>query len=90
MIISLIKKKLLYLQCQTDKYMFNKRKSMPTKEEVKTAYRNLNRVIKAISEDKDIPEWKKIPLIDKLLDRNREIQIWLFDYLDDEDFENKV
>ena len=57
MIISLIKKKLLYLQCQTDKYMFNKRKSMPTKEEVKTAYRNLNRVIKAISEDKDIPEW---------------------------------
>ena len=47
---------------------------MPTKEEVKTAYRNLNRVIKAISEDKDIPEWKKIPLIDKLLDRKREIQ----------------
>jgi predicted RNA-binding protein associated with RNAse of E/G family len=63
---------------------------MPTKEEVKTAYRNLNRVIKAISEDKDIPEWKKIPLIDKLLDRKREIQKWLFDYLDDEDFENKV
>ncbi len=70
--------------------MFNKRKSMPTKEEVKTAYRNLNRVIKAISEDKDIPEWRKIPLIDKLLDRKREIQKWLFDYLDDEDFENKV
>ena len=63
---------------------------MPTKEEVKTAYRNLNRVIKAISEDKDIPEWKKIPLIDKLLDRKREIQKWQFDYLDDEDFENKV
>lgn len=63
---------------------------MPTKEEVKTAYRNLNRVIKAISEDKDIPEWKKIPLIDKLLERKREIQKWLFDYLDDEDFENKV
>ena len=63
---------------------------MPTKEEVKTAYRNLNRVIKAISEDKDIPEWKKIPLIDKLLDRKREIQKQLFDYLDDEDFENKV
>ena len=63
---------------------------MPTKEEVKTAYRNLSRVIKAISEDKDIPEWKKIPLIDKLLDRKREIQKWLFDYLDDEDFENKV
>lgn len=63
---------------------------MPTKEEVKTAYRNLNRVIKAISEDKDIPEWKKIPLIDKLLDRKREIQKWLFDYLDDEGFENKV
>ena len=63
---------------------------MPTKEEVKTAYRNLNSVIKAISEDKDIPEWKKIPLIDKLLDRKREIQKWLFDYLDDEDFENKV
>jgi predicted RNA-binding protein associated with RNAse of E/G family len=70
--------------------MFNKRKSIPTKEEVNTAYRNLNRVIKAISEDKDIPEWKKIPLIDKLLDRKREIQKWLFDYLDDEDFENKV
>ena len=70
--------------------MFNKRKSMPTKAEVKTAYRNLNRVIKAISEDKDIPEWRKIPLIDKLLDRKREIQKWLFDYLDDEDFENKV
>lgn len=70
--------------------MFNKRKSMPTKEEVKTAYRNLNRVIKAISEDKDIPEWKKKPLIDKLLDRKREIQKWLFDYLDDEVFENKV
>ena len=63
---------------------------MPTKEEVKTAFRNLNRVIKAISEDKDIPEWRKIPLIDKLLDRKREIQKWLFDYLDDEDFENKV
>ena len=63
---------------------------MPTKEEVKTAYRNLNRVIKAISEDKDIPEWRKIPLIDKLLDRKREIQKWLFDYLDDEDFEIKV
>ena len=63
---------------------------MPTKEEVKTAYRKLNRVIKAICEDKDIPEWKKIPLIDKLLDRKREIQKWLFDYLDDEDFENKV
>ncbi|MBR6320983.1 MAG: hypothetical protein IKR50_11200 [Prevotella sp.] len=63
---------------------------MPTKEEVKTAYRNLNRVIKAISEDKNIPEWRKMPLIDKLLDRKLEMQKWLFDYLDDEDFENKV
>lgn len=63
---------------------------MPTKEEVKTAYRNLNRIIKAISEDKNIPERGKMLLIDKLLDRKTEIQKWLFDYLDDEDFENKV
>ena len=63
---------------------------MPTKEEVKTAYRNLNRAIKAISEDKNIPEWRKMPLIDKLLDRKIEIQKLLFDYLEDEDFENKV
>lgn len=63
---------------------------MPTKEEVKTAYRNLNRIIKAISEDKNIPEREKMLLIDKLLDRKTEIQKWLFDYLDDEDFENKV
>jgi len=32
---------------------------MPTKEEVKTAYRNLNRLIKAVQEDKYIPEFNK-------------------------------
>ena len=63
---------------------------MPTKEEVKTAYRNLNRLIQAIQEDKNIPEWRKEPLIDKLLDRKIEIQKWLLDYLDAEDFENIV
>ena len=63
---------------------------MPTKEEVKTAYRNLKRLIKAVQEDKNIPEWKKTPIIDKLLDRMIEIQKWLLDYLDDEDFENNV
>jgi hypothetical protein len=63
---------------------------MPTKEEVQKAYRNLNRVIRAVQEDKNIPEWRKMPIIDKLLDRKLEIQKWLFDYLEDEDFENKV
>ena len=63
---------------------------MPTEEEVKKAYRNLNRLIKAVQEDKNIPDWKKIPIIDKLLDRKLEIQEWLLDYLNDEDFENKV
>ena len=63
---------------------------MPTKEVVQKAYRNLNRLIKAVQEDKNIPEWRKGPIIDKLLDRKLEIQKWLFDYLEDEDFENKV
>ena len=63
---------------------------MPTKEDVKTAYRNLNRLIKAVQEDKNIPEWRKKAIIDKLLDRKIEIQKWLFDYLDDDDFENNV
>lgn len=63
---------------------------MPTKEEVQKAYRSLNRLIKAVQEDKNIPEWRKGPIIDKLLDRKLEIQKWLFDYLEDEDFENKV
>ena len=58
--------------------------------EVKTAYRNLNRLIKAVQEDKNIPEWRKAPIIDKLLDRKNEIQKWLLDYLEDEDFDNKV
>ena len=52
---------------------------MPTKEEVQKAYRNLNRLIKAVQEDKNIPEWRKGPIIDKLLDRKLEIQKWLFD-----------
>ena len=63
---------------------------MPTKEEVQKAYRNLKRVIRAVQEDKNIPEWRKMPIIDKLLDRKLEIQKWLFDYLEDEDFENNV
>ena len=63
---------------------------MPTKEEVQKAYRNLNRVIKAVQEDKNIPEWRKMPIIDELLDRKLEIQKCLFDYLEDEDFENNV
>ena len=63
---------------------------MPTKEEVEKAYRNLNRLIKAVQEDKSIPEWRKMSIIDKLLDRKLEIQKWLFDYLEDEDFENEV
>ena len=63
---------------------------MPTKEEVQKVYRNLNRLIKAVQEDKNIPEWRKMPIIDQLLDRKLEIQKWLVDYLEDEDFENKV
>ena len=47
---------------------------MPTKEEVQKAYRNLNRLIKAVQEDKNIPEWRKMPIIDQLLDRKLEIQ----------------
>ena len=61
---------------------------MPSKEEVKSAYKNLKRVIKAISEDKNIPSWRKAPLIDKLLDKMIEMQKYLFDYLDEEDFED--
>ena len=56
---------------------------MPTKEEVQKAYRNLNRLIKAVQEDKNIPEWRKMPIIDQLLDRKLEIQKWLVDYLED-------
>jgi hypothetical protein len=63
---------------------------MPTKEEVQKTYRNLNKLIRAVQEDKNIPEWRKAPIIDKLLDRKLEIQKWLLDYLEDEDFENKV
>ena len=63
---------------------------MPTKEEVQKAHRNLNKLIRAVQEDKNIPEWRKMPIIDKLLDRKLEIQKWLLDYLEDEDFENKV
>ena len=63
---------------------------MPTKEEVQKVYRNLHRLIKAVQEDKNIPEWRKMPIIDQLLDRKLEIQKWLVDYLEDEDFENKV
>ena len=58
---------------------------MPTKEEVQKVYRNLNRLIKAVQEDKNIPEWRKMPIIDQLLDRKLEIQKWLVDYLEDED-----
>lgn len=63
---------------------------MPTKEEVQKTYRNLNRLIRAVQKDKNIPEWRKMPIIDKLLDRKLEIQKWLLDYLEDEDFENNV
>lgn len=59
---------------------------MPTKEEVKRAYRNIKLLLKAVEEDKSIPEWRKQPLIDKILDRLLEIQKWLSDYLDEEDF----
>ena len=60
---------------------------MPTKEEVKKAYRNIKLLLKAVEEDQSIPEWKKRPLIDKILDRMLEIQKWLGDYLDEEDYE---
>ena len=59
---------------------------MPTKEEVKKAYRNIKLLLKAVEEDQNIPEWKKRPLIDNILDRMLEIQKWLGDYLDEEDF----
>ena len=59
---------------------------MPTKEEVKKAYRNIKLLLKAVEEDKSIPEWKKRPLIDNILDRMLEIQKWLGDYLDEKDY----
>ena len=60
---------------------------MPTKEEVKKAYKNIKLTLKAIEDDQNIPEWRKRPLIDKLLDRLLEIQKWLGDYLDESDYE---
>ena len=60
---------------------------MPTKEEVKKAYRNIKLTLKAIEEDQNIQEWRKRPLTDKLLDRLLEIQKWLGDYLDESDYE---
>jgi hypothetical protein len=60
---------------------------MPTKEEVKKAYRNIKLTLKALEDDQNIPEWRKRPLIDKLLDRLLEIQKWLGDYLDESDYE---
>ena len=60
---------------------------MPTKEEEKKAYRNIKLLLKAVEEDKGIPEWRKGPIIDKILDRMLEIQKWLGDYLDEDDYE---
>jgi hypothetical protein len=60
---------------------------MPTKEEVKKAYRNIKLLLKAVEEDQSIPESNKRPLIDKILDRMLEIQKWLGDYLDEEDYD---
>jgi hypothetical protein len=60
---------------------------MPTKEEVKKAYKNIKLTLKALEDDQNIPEWRKRPLIDKLLDRLLEIQKWLGDYLDESDYE---
>ena len=60
---------------------------MPTKEEVKKAYKNIQLTLKALEDDQNIPEWRKRPLIDKLLDRLHEIQKWLGDYLDESDYE---
>ena len=59
---------------------------MPTKEEVKKAYRNIKLLLKAVEEDQNIPEWKKRPLIDNILDRMLEIQKWLGDYWDEDDY----
>ncbi len=60
---------------------------MPTKEEVKRAYRNIKLLLKAVEEDQSIPESNKRPLIDKILDRMLEIQKWLGEYLDEEDYD---
>lgn len=60
---------------------------MPTKEEVKKAYKNIKLTLKALEDDQNIPEWRKRPLKDKLLDRLLEIQKWLGDYLDESDYE---
>ncbi len=60
---------------------------MPTKEEVKKAYRNIKLLLKAVEEDQSIPESNKRPLIDKILDRMLEIQKWLGEYLDEEDYD---
>ncbi len=60
---------------------------MPTKEEVKKAYRNIKLLLKAVEEDKTIPVWSKRQLIDKILDRLLEIQKWLGDYLDEDDYD---
>lgn len=60
---------------------------MPTKEEVKKAYKNIKLTLKALEDDQNIPEWRKRPLIDKLLDRLLEMQKWLGDYLDESDYE---
>ena len=62
-------------------------RDMPTKEEVKRAYINIKLLLKAVEEDQSIPESNKRPLIDKILDRMLEIQKWLGDYLDEEDYE---
>ena len=59
---------------------------MPTKEEVKKAYRNIKLLLKAVEEDNRIPERSKRSLTDKLLDRMLEIQKWLGDYLDEDDY----
>jgi hypothetical protein len=59
---------------------------MPTKEEVKKAYRNIKLLLKAVEEDQNIPEWKRRPLIDNILDRMLELQKWLGDYLDEDDY----
>ena len=55
---------------------------MPTKEEVKSAYRNLKSTIKAISEDENIPSWRKQPLFEEFADKLRKdviqkYEIWL-------------
>ena len=60
---------------------------MQAKEEVKKAYKNIKLTLKALEDDQNIPEWRKRPLIDKLLDRLLEIQKWLGEYLDESDYE---